>query len=236
LQGLPRPLSGEELSAPEEGPERVTVWDLPTRLVHWLIVLLVAGSWWTGEEDLSERHAVIGYTILALLLFRLAWGFIGSETARFSSFVRAPSHAIEHLRHLLGRGKLERTVGHNALGGYAVTALLLCLAVQVCTGLFLYDEEYFWAPLNGWVSEETAELLSNVHEANFKLLLVLIGVHVGAVIFYALVKGLDLLRPMLSGRAEFPPGTRPPRIAPLPLALALAAAAGLVVWSLVSFA
>jgi hypothetical protein len=79
-------------------------------------------------------------------------------------------------------------------------------------------------------------MLGNVHEANFNLLLVLAGVHVAAVIFYALAKGLDLVRPMLSGKAEFPPGTRPPRIAPLPLALAVAALATLLVWSLVSFA
>lgn len=196
----------------------------------------MAGSWWTSERDLSETHALIGYTILALLLFRLGWGLVGSETSRFSSFIRPPGEAIGHLRHLMKPGKLNRPMGHNALGGYAVAALLLSLGVQVCTGLFLYDDEYFWAPLNGWVSEGTAAMLGNVHEANFNLLLVLAGVHVAAVIFYALVKGLDLVRPMLSGKAEFPPDTRPPRIAPLPLALAVAAVAGLLVWSLVSFA
>ncbi len=199
-------------------------------------MLAIAGSWWTGENDESETHALIGYTVLALLLFRLAWGLIGSETARFSSFIRPPGEAIRHLRHLTRPGRLDRPMGHNALGGYAVAALLLSLAVQVGTGLFLYDEEYFWAPLNGWVSEDTAETLADVHEANFKLLLALVGVHVAAVIFYGLAKGLDLVRPMLSGKAEFPPGTRPPRIASLPLALATAAVAGLLVWSLVSFA
>ncbi len=209
---------------------------MPTRLFHSLIVLLVAGSWWTGEQGDSERHALIGYTILALLLFRFAWGFLGSDTSRFSSFVRGPSHAVGHLRHLMSRGKLERTVGHNALGGYAVILLLLSLTVQVATGLFLYDDEYFWAPLNGWVSEDMAEALSDVHEANFNLLLALIAIHVAAVLFYGLVKGLDLVRPMLSGKAALPDGAPAPRIAPLALAAAIVAVSGLLVWSLVSFA
>ena len=212
------------------------VWDLPTRLFHWIIVLAIAGSWWTGEEDLSERHALIGYFILSLLLFRFAWGFIGSETARFSSFMRGPGAALEHLRHLVMPGKLPRSVGHNALGGYAAFALLLSLTVQVATGLFLYDDELFWAPLNGWVSEDMAETLGDIHELNFNILLGLIGLHVSAILFYGFVKGLDLVRPMLSGRADLPAGTVAPRMAPLALALFLAGAAAASVWALVTYA
>jgi cytochrome b len=198
-------------------------------------VLALAGSWWTGERDMSDTHALFGYGVLALLLFRIGWGLFGSETARFSSFVKRPGAAAEHLRHLARRGRLERTVGHNPLGGYMVILLLLSLLVQAGTGLFLYDDEFFWAPLNGWVGEETADTLRSIHYYNFNLLLVLAGLHVAAVLFYGLVKGLDLIRPMLSGRAELSEGTVEPRSAPLWLALALAAAAGLLVWSLVSF-
>jgi cytochrome b len=232
---VPRQLPGEKLN--EQPQERgVRVWDLPTRLFHWIIVLAIAGSWWTAEEDLSERHALIGYFILSLLLFRLVWGFVGSETARFSSFVRGPGAALEHLRHLVMPGKLPRPVGHNALGGYAAIALLLSLAVQAVTGLFLYDDELFWAPLNGRVSEDTAATLKDIHELNFNILLGLIGLHVVAVLFYALVKGLDLVRPMLSGRADLPAGTAAPHMAPLALAFLVAGAAAALVWALITYA
>jgi cytochrome b len=218
---------------PGDRPGRAIIWDLPIRLFHWAIVAAIAASWWTSEQEDSETHALIGYTVIALLLFRFAWGFVGSETARFGSFVRPPSEALEHIRHLLRPGKLDRHVGHNALGGYSVLLLLASLSVQVVTGLFLYDDEYFWAPLNAWVSEDMADLLEDVHEANFNLLLVLIGLHVAAILFYGFVKGLDLVRPMLSGRAELPAGSAP-QLAPLWLAAVLAAGAGLLVWYLLA--
>jgi cytochrome b len=212
------------------------VWDLPTRLFHWTLVLAVAGCWWTGERGPSEIHALLGYAVLALLLFRLAWGLAGSETARFAAFVRRPGAAFAHLRHLFGRARLEQTVGHNPAGGYAVIALLLALAVAAVSGLFLYDDEIYWAPLNAWVSEEAAASLGRIHHLAFDVLLVLAAVHVAAVILYYLVKGLDLVRPMLSGRAELPRGARAPRIASPLLALVLAGAAVVLVWALVALA
>jgi len=218
-----------------EPPRRVILWDLPTRLFHWALVAAVAAAWWTGEEEESDIHSLIGYTILFLLLFRLGWGLIGSETSRFSSFIKGPSAALEHVRHLFRRGPLERHVGHNALGGYSVILLLLSLGVQVGTGLFLYDDEYFWAPLNGWVSEDLADTLSDVHEANFNLLLILIGLHVAAILFYGVAKRLDLVRPMLTGRADLP-GELAPRVAPLWRAVPVALMAAVLVWSLVSYA
>jgi cytochrome b len=183
-----------------------------------------------------ETHALFGYAVLALLLFRLAWGLVGSETARFASFVRGPGAALAHLRSLFRRGAAERHVGHNEAGGYAVLALLLLLIVQAVSGLFLYDEEIYWAPLNAWVSEETAQFLGWLHDVTFDLLLVLIAIHVAAVILYLLVKRLDLIRPMLGGRIALPQAARAPRIAPLPLAFGLAIAAALAVWALVAFA
>ena len=218
------------------GPRRLLVWDLPTRLFHWLLVVAVAGCWWTGERGPVETHALLGYVVLALLLFRLAWGLVGSETARFSSFVRGPRAALAHLRHLARRGPLDHPAGHNAAGGWAVILLLLALTVVSVSGLFLYDDEIYWAPLNGWVGEETAETLHWLHHFGFDVLLALIAIHILAVIAYFAIKRLDLVRPMLTGRADLPASVAPPRIAPTMLALLLAIAAAASVWALVSFA
>jgi cytochrome b len=204
-------------------------------LFHWVLVLAIAGCWWTGERGPMETHALLGYAVLALLLFRLAWGLAGSETARFASFVRGPAAAAAHLRHFFRRGALDRPVGHNPIGGYSVLLLLLVLVVQAVTGLFLYDEEIFWAPLNSWVSEETAQYLGWLHHVTFDLLLVLVGIHVAAVILYLAVKRLDLIRPMLTGRAELPEGAAAPRMRPAVLAFALFALAALAVSLLVNF-
>ncbi len=215
---------------------RILVWDLPTRLFHWLLVLAVAGCWWTGERGPVETHALLGYAVLALILFRLAWGLVGSETARFSSFVRGPAAALSHLGHLFRPGRLDHPVGHNPAGGYAVLALLALVAVEAVSGLFVYDEEIYWGPLYAWVSEERAAWLHWLHHAAFDLLLVLIAIHVAAVLLYFLLKRLDLVRPMLSGRADLPADVSAPRIAPLALALVLALAAALAVWGLLAFA
>jgi cytochrome b len=205
-------------------------------LFHWALVLSVAGCWWTGETARMETHALLGYCVLALILFRLAWGLVGSETARFASFVHGPAAAVSHVRHLFQRGPLERQAGHNAVGGYAVLLLLLLLVVQSVSGLFLYDEEMFWAPLNGWVSEDTAKYLSWLHDLVFDALLVLIAFHVAAILLYLLVKRLDLVRPMLTGRADLPASVAAPRTVSILLAFLLAAASALAVWALVTYA
>jgi cytochrome b len=183
-----------------------------------------------------ETHALLGYVVLALLIFRLAWGLVGSETARFASFLRGPAAALSHVRHFLRRGPVEGEAGHNPVGGYAVLVLLLLLIVQSVSGLFLYDEEIYWAPLNGWVSEETAAWLGWLHDFTFNLLLAMIAVHVAAIVLYFLVKRLNLVAPMLSGRAALPTKVAEPRTASGLLALGLFAAAALLVYLLITYA
>jgi len=213
---------------------RATVWDLPIRLFHWLLVVLIAAAWATQERlDDSERHAIVGYLILSLLLFRLFWGVLGSDTARFSSFIHGPARVWAYLR---GSDGVSVGLGHNPLGGYSVAAMLALIGLQTGTGLFLYDDEMFWGPLNGWVSEETAEWLSDLHELGFNLLLGLIGLHVGAVLFYAIARRRNLLGPMLNGRAPLPEGVAAPRIASSALALLLFGVAAALVWTLVTYA
>jgi cytochrome b len=205
-------------------------------LFHWTLVAAVAGCWWTGERGPMETHALLGYVVLALLIFRLAWGLVGSDTAHFASFVRGPAAALAHVRHFLRRGPLDGEVGHNPVGGYAVLVLLLLLIVQSVSGLFLYDEEIYWAPLNGWVSEETAAWLGWLHDFIFNLLLAAIAVHVAAILLYLLVKRLNLVAPMLNGRAALPVGAATPRMASALLALGLFAGAALLVYLLVTYA
>jgi cytochrome b len=197
-------------------------------------MLLIAAAWATQEQlDDSERHALVGYLILTLLLFRLLWGLVGSETARFSSFLHGPAKVWAYLR---GGGGVSTAFGHNPLGGYSVAALLTLIGVQAATGLFLYDDEMFWGPLNGWVSEDTAEWLADVHELGFNLLLGLIGLHVTAVLFYAVKKKRNLVTPMLTGRAALPEGATPPRIASSAVAFLLLGLAAGAVWALITYA
>lgn len=213
---------------------RATIWDLPTRLFHWSLVLLIAGAWWTQEEDNAELHSRIGYAVITLLFFRLAWGFVGSDTSRFASFIRGPKGAILYLRELFGSAPAAGHVGHNPIGGYSVALMLLCLAVQTGTGLFLYDGDFFWAPLNDLVSEGSADFLEEVHEINFNLLLGLIVLHVFAILFYRFGKGQRLIGPMIGGKAELPPGTPRPWIASSWLGLILLLAAAALVYALVT--
>jgi cytochrome b len=211
--------------------ERATIWDLPIRLFHWTLVLLIGAAWATQEQlrD-NERHALVGYAILTLLLFRLFWGLVGSETARFASFLHGPARIFAYVR---GTGGVR--VGHNPLGGWSVALMLALLALQVGTGLFLSDDDFF-APLSFWITEDTADTLADIHELNFNLLLAAIVLHVVAILYYALAKRQNLVGPMLTGKGPLPPGAPRPRIAHAGFAFLLLLVATTLVWSLVNFA
>ncbi|WP_119677957.1 cytochrome b/b6 domain-containing protein [Indioceanicola profundi] len=215
----------------------VTVWDAPTRIFHWALVLCLAGSWWTAENDDWETHLLFGYGVLGLVAFRLIWGLLGSETARFRHFLKGPGAALSHLRGLVLPGPLAPEAGHNPAGGYAVALILLLLALQVGTGLFLSGGDIFLieAPLSGAVSSDTTDTLEWLHETNFNLLLALAGLHVVAVLGYWGLKRANLIRPMLTGRMELPADARPPRIASSLLALMVAGGVALSVWAFVTF-
>ncbi len=211
------------------------VWDGPIRLFHWAITLLVLVSYLTYRFDRLGWHMLSGYTILALLLFRLAWGFVGSDTARFSSFLGSPLAGLAHLR-TITRREPDDQIGHNAAGGWMVLALLLSLLLQTGTGLFANDEIMNQGPLSGWVGDSTSHWLTRIHVFNFNILLGLIGLHVLFVLIYAAIKGQNLLRPMITGKKRLLAATRQPRLAsPALAALILLCAAGLV-WALVRFA
>ncbi|MCB2076538.1 MAG: cytochrome b/b6 domain-containing protein [Novosphingobium sp.] len=175
----------------------IRVWDLPIRLFHWTLAALIAFSWYTAEEQMLDWHLRSGMAILFLLVFRLLWGFAGSSTARFSQFVRGPAAIVAYLK-----GKVGAGIGHNPLGALSVLALLGLTALQTLLGLFAEDNDGLMAgPLSLFVSPDTAEAITELHEALFNALLAVIVLHVGAIIFYAF-RGKHLVGPMITGRAK----------------------------------
>jgi len=181
-------------------PAPVRVWDVPTRLVHWLIVLCVAASWWTGEQGHLEWHRWSGYTLLALVIFRIYWGFFGSSTARFRQFVRGPRVIVDYLR-----GAWSVTPGHNPLGALSVLALLVVLLLQIVLGLFAVDLDGIESgPLSLYVSFETGRTAAEWHEWLFNLLMSLIVLHIVAIAWYRFAKKEKLTAAMVHGRRAYP--------------------------------
>lgn len=223
---------------------RVRVWDLPTRLFHWALVLLVAASVVTGKLDsvlgpsTLEWHKRSGLAILALLAFRVAWGFAGGTHARFAGFLRGPRALVAYAR-ALAAGNAPETAGHNPLGGWSVVAMLSALAAQAATGLFLVQEDYgFQGPLARHVSGATSDRLNAIHEANFWVIAALVALHLAAVVFYAVAKRQDLVGAMIGGDKRLAPGREgeASRGGGGLLAAAIAFAAAAAVWGLVSLA
>jgi len=216
---------------------RTLVWDLPTRLFHWLLAILILLQYGTAEWHwLSMQwHVWFGYATLALILFRVIWGFAGSQTARFAEFVRGPRRVFAYARELLA-GRVSFNVGHNPLGGWSVLAMLLCLLVQTITGLFTSNRRH--TELGPWalhVPETWSQRLTEIHKINQNVLLTLIGLHVAVVLAYWIGKNENLIGPMLHGRKALAP-MAPLRFAPLMRALIALAIAVLIVCIVVAAA
>lgn len=209
----------------------IKVWDAPTRLFHWMLVALVATSYVTARNGWIDWHFYAGYAILTLVVFRILWGLLGSETARFSSFVKAPGAALAHLKHLLRR-EPEPETGHNAAGAYMVLALLALLLFQAISGLFSNDGLFTSGPLAALVSGETSDRLTVLHGISFDLIAIAVALHVAAIFAYALLLRQDLVRPMITGWKRLPATIAAPRLAPLPVAIVLLALAAATVLGL----
>ena len=182
---------------------RILVWDVPVRLFHWTLAVLLAVSYFTARAggDWMNLHFWSGYAILTLLFFRIAWGFLGSTTARFSSFLKGPSAALAHLGHLLGRGR-PRDAGHNPLGGAMVVVMILAVLAQAATGLFAADTDMGMVngPLALKVADKWVERATDFHSFWINVLLILVGLHVLAVVFYLAWKRQNLIGAMFTGR------------------------------------
>ncbi|WP_380879366.1 hydrogenase [Sphingomonas sp. DBB INV C78] len=209
---------------------RVLVWDLPVRLFHWSLVLLIGAAWWTAEQRELEWHRLAGYAILTLILFRLAWGIWGSTTARFSHFVASPVAVRNYLSGLPLRRPWHRS-GHNPLGGWSVLAMLGLLAAQVLLGLFAVDVDGMESgPLSYLVDFDAGRLAAETHALTFNLLLGLIGLHLGAILFHRLYGGKNLVAPMIHGRADQVAGEEDMRPASNLSALLIVAALAGAIW------
>jgi cytochrome b len=177
------------------------VWDLPLRLVHWSLVVSFVGAFVTNRLGVAwfDWHVRFGYAILALVVFRILWGFLGAKHARFSNFVRSPAMTLSYALRL-ARGEAPSYVGHNPLGALMVVALLLGLGTDAGMGLFANDEIFNSGPLAGAVTKETSLALTSLHRRGFYLLAAAAVIHVAAVLVHVFVKRENLVRAMITGR------------------------------------
>lgn len=179
------------------------IWDLSTRVFHWVLVVSVGFLIFTGKTgNLFDWHQTAGIVVLALLLYRLIWGVFGSTTARFSDFIYSPFKVFAYARNMFSR-QAEPHAGHNPVGGLMVVVMLGLLLFQGITGLFSTDDVLVEGKLYGWVDEDTAEWLTGLHHESAELLIPVLVLHILAIVFYRIYKKHDLLKPMITGRAEF---------------------------------
>lgn len=184
-------------AAPAVSVTRVRVWDLPTRLFHWALAFCVVALVVTAKTGAMDWHFRLGYTTLALLLFRLLWGFAGGYWSRFASFLRGPVAVMAYVR---GRAGEHERIGHNPLGSLSVLGMLLVLLLQVFTGLMSDDAISFTGPLASRVPGAWSAWATDWHKAVGQwLVIALVALHVLALVFYAVVKRERLVPAMVTG-------------------------------------
>jgi cytochrome b len=183
----------------------IRIWDLPTRLFHWGLVIAITGSVLSVNLGEMDLHAQFGFAVCTLLIFRVLWGLVGSETARFLQFAPWPGRVAAYLR------GAWRGVGHNPLGALSVFALLGVASAMVGTGIFANDDIFFEGPWAGWIGSSGSARATGLHEDFETMLYVLVALHIVAIFFYRAVRRKDLIKPMItgSGPAE---GAEPPRM------------------------
>ncbi|MEO8118943.1 MAG: cytochrome b/b6 domain-containing protein [Rhodoferax sp.] len=189
----------------------VRVWDLPTRVFHWALVGCVIGLLTTAQigGDAMAWHFRFGYTVLSLLLFRIVWGLVGGRWSRFGSFIYSPATVLQYIK---GQGRPEHSVGHNPLGAGSVFALLGFLLLQVASGLISDDEIATSGPLSKFVFSALVSTATFYHKNIGKLIIIgLVVLHIGAILFYLVKKGENLVRPMIRGDKETPAVTEDSR-------------------------
>lgn len=189
----------------------IRVWDGFVRGFHWVLVLTLAGLWFTGGNiDYLDWHVRLGLFALTLIITRLMWGLIGSQSARFSDFVRSPARALRFL-HNEFKGRNSEIAGHNPAGGYMILALLALVLAQAVSGLFVNDDLFFMGPLASWVDYDTQRALTQFHKNNFDWLLIAVVLHVIAIFIY-MARRKDLITPMFTGNKKLQQATHKPKI------------------------
>ena len=178
--------------------KKVKVWDIPTRLFHWALVIGIFTSWVTIELDKIELHVISGACILGLLVFRLIWGLIGPATAQFHKFIKSPFAVFAYLKNPTD-DRFKSYLGHSPIGALSVVALIGIISIQVGTGLFADDEIYTTGPLAKFVNSDLRSFATKIHSQNFDILVALIVLHLAAVMFYLVIRKNNLITPMITG-------------------------------------
>ncbi len=205
----------------------IRVWDLPTRLFHWLLVVLVAVDLFTGfvaPEWWMGVHLWAGYAIVALLVMRLVWAIFGPEYSHITSFAYGPRDVWEYVRGLLLL-RPSHHIGHNPAGAVMIYFLFAVLVATTATGLLVLGGEEKQGPLAGIATYSVGNGAKVAHEALVFVLLVLVAGHVAGVIAHGLLTGENLITAMITGDKSLPPGTplptpRPARLAPAAVTVA----------------
>ncbi len=179
----------------------ISVWDLPVRLFHWLLVLSIIGLFVTQElgGNWMEWHKRLGFFVIGLILFRFMWGLVGNQHARFLNFVRGPSAVLAYMRDMKNP-QTKRYLGHNPMGALSVIAFLLVIGFQAVTGLFADDDIMLSGPYAVAVSKEISDLLTKIHKINSNVIIGLVVLHLGAIGFYFFIKRDNLVKPMITGQ------------------------------------
>lgn len=205
--------------------KQIKVWDFPVRAFHWSMVILLGALWWSADAGEMSLHQIFAYLLMTLLAFRLVWGIIGSDTAKFTHFIRSPKTVVQYAKDKQN----SQSLGHNPLGGYMVVLLLSLLTIQLVTGLFATDDIFTEGPFYSHVSSDIASTLTWVHKQNFNLILGFAVMHVLAVIVY-LVKGENLITAMITGYKRVQGEFKQPKMAHIWLALTVFAVLFTGVW------
>ena len=219
-------------SKQQSAATEVRVWDIGVRVFHWALVLLVIGAIATVKigGNAMVYHSYCGYGILALLLFRIIWGFAGGTHARFFNFITGPGRVIAYLKTMFKRDH-DTTVGHNPMGALSVVAMLAALLFQASSGLFVNDDILFEGPLSAWIGKEMSDRITGWHKFNEKILIALFLLHMGAIFFYLFYKKVNLIKPMFTGIKKLTGNVPESRTGSGSLAIVLLAiCAGVVYW------
>jgi cytochrome b len=176
------------------------IWDLPTRVCHWVLALLFIFSWWSGREGgmFLQYHMLCGYCVLSLILFRFLWGFFGTSSSLFSNFLCGPAEVWRYSKTIFHR-KSAPYFTHNPLGGWAVMTMLLALLLQIVTGLFANDDLFNEGPLYPYVSSQLSDFFTGIHEVIAYFLIGLILLHILVIAFYQFWKKQYLVQAMITG-------------------------------------
>lgn len=170
----------------------ILVWDVPTRIFHWLLVICFTGAWLSSESERFQMiHYAFGYSAIALVVFRLVWGFIGTKYARFSDFIKGPQEILTHVK-AVAEGRHQNTPGHNPVGGIVMVGLMFVILLIGLTG--------YWS-----VKEFLGDMMSEAHEAIASFALGLVLIHIGAALIMSLLQKENLVRAMVHGKKNGPP-------------------------------